>query len=71
MEREISKVTRFMARNEAGQEYRWAFWFDKGYRAWFLRDCQGYERRLESNWIDSIPRIRLVLANYGMTAEIS
>ena len=50
---------------------RWAFWFDKGYKAWFLRDCENYVRRMGDNWQDSVPRIRMVLENYGMTAEIS
>jgi hypothetical protein len=67
----ISKVTRFTAHDESGNKHLWAFWFDKGYRHWFLRDPEGYERCLESTWIDSVPRIKAILANYSMTAEIS
>jgi hypothetical protein len=70
LERDV-KVTRFTARDENGTEYRWAFWYDQGYRAWFLRDCEGYERRVADTWIDSVPRIRTILHNYGMTATIS
>lgn len=65
------KVTRFTARDASGNEYRWAFWYDKGYKAWFLRDYEGYERRAGDNWRDSVPYIKMVLSNYGMTANIS
>jgi hypothetical protein len=70
MERDV-KVTRFTATDATGTAFSWAFWYDKGYRAWFLRDPEGYERRMESTWIDSVPRIRMVLENYGMAASIS
>ena len=71
IDRPIAKVTRFTARDAEGLEYNWAFWYDSGYRAWFLRDCDRYERRLEHTWIDSVPRIHAILSNYGMTADIS
>jgi hypothetical protein len=38
---------------------------------WFLEDYTGYVRTLERNWLDSVPRIRMILENHGMTAEIS
>ena len=65
------KTTTFTAFDEQGNKYRWAFWFDKGYKVWFLRDHEGYVRRMAENWQDSVPRIRMVLSNYGMTAEVS
>ncbi len=65
------RVTKFTARDAQGKEYRWAFWFDVGYKAWFLRDCDGYERRMGDNWQDSVPRIQATLASYGMTAEVN
>lgn len=71
IERTIAKVTRFTARDAEGTEYRWAFWYDKGYKAWFLRDSDDYERRLQATWIDSVPQIRMILDNYGMSAAIS
>ena len=64
------KVTRFTARDAECVEYRWAFWYDPGYRAWFLRDCDQYVRRMAETWIDSVPRIQMVLSNYGMSANI-
>ncbi len=62
-------VTRFTARDSEGKEYRWAFWYDN--RTWFLRDYDGYVRRLNGTWIDSVPQIHLILSNHGMSAAIS
>jgi hypothetical protein len=67
----MTKTTTFTAHDAEGKPYRWAFWYDSAYRAWFLRDYTGYVRRMESNWYGSVPRIKLVLENHGMTAEVS
>ncbi len=67
----MPKVTRFTAKDAEGNSHSWAFWYDKGYKAWFLRDCDGYERRMADTWIDTAPRIRLILHNYDMTAEVN
>ena len=52
-----------------GKRYRWAFSKDGKY--WMLRDHEGYVRTLEENWISSVPRIRAILENYGLTCEVS
>jgi hypothetical protein len=71
IKRNLGKVTTFTATDEQGNRSKWAFWFDKGYGAWFLRDMDGYERHMEATWIDSLPRINLTLTNYGMVTRLS
>jgi hypothetical protein len=56
---------------KAGHRYSWKFWRDAASQLWFLEDYTGYVRTLERNWLDSVPRIRMILENHGMTAEIS
>ena len=54
-----------------GKKFVWSFGRDPFQKAWILTDYEGYKRILESTWIDSLPRIKQVLANYGMEANIS
>ena len=62
----------FTATDALGNKYRWGFWRDSRNPAtWMLRDHEGYIRTLESNWIDSAARIRAILENYGLTAEVN
>ena len=67
----IHKATRFIARDSDGASYSWFFRYDGLLKAWILGDYTGHVRILESNWFNSVPRIRTILANHGMTAEIS
>lgn len=70
MGKPLPKKTRFTA-TQNGQRFTWKFWYDSTARLWFLEDYEGYVRTLESTWVDSVPRIRTVLANHDMVAEIS
>lgn len=65
------KVTRFTAKDADGAEYTWGFWRCRLTGYWFLRAYDGYVRCLAATWRDSVPRINGILANHGMTAEIS
>ena len=65
------RVRTFSATDADGHKYQWAFRYSAALRNWILRDHTGYERILERNWLDSTSRIRAILANHGMTAEIS
>jgi hypothetical protein len=65
------KITQFTAYDAHGKGHTWAFWFDPRYSHWFLRACDGYERCLEHTWQDSLPRMRMILASYDMTADLS
>lgn len=69
------KISTFQAKDASGAPFRWAFWRDDGHGKyagyWMLRDHEGYVRTLESSWLDSVPKIRLILSNYGFYAEIS
>jgi hypothetical protein len=56
---------------KAGHRYSWKFWRDPVLGLWFLQDYTGYTRTLESRWADSVLRIRVILENHGMTAEVS
>lgn len=75
MEYSGAKTTTFTATDAAGNKYKWSFWRDpradnkKG--LWFLKDPDGYVRSLENTWIDSVPRIRTILENHDMKADIS
>ena len=64
------KKARFTA-FKSGHRYTWKFWRDDTSRSWFLEDYTGYTRALEATWRDSVPRIRMILENHGMTARIS
>jgi len=64
------KTRSFTAFYSDGSKYSLSFWRD-GRNGWMLRDHQGYVRTLENTWHDSVPRIRAVLENYGLTADIS
>lgn len=55
----------------AGVRYTWRYWYDSQRRVWMLEDPERYVRALETTWRDSVPRIRTILANYGMEAEVS
>lgn len=63
------KRTTFFAYDRAGRRYQWAFWRDGA--MWFLRDHEGYARALEQTWLQSVPRIRAILENYGFRAEVN
>ena len=69
------KISTFQAKDSSGTSFRWAFWRDGGHGKnagyWMIRDHEGYVRTLERRWLDSVPRIRLILSNYGLHAEIS
>lgn len=66
-----------------GNKYSWRFWRETGMTwvctgrkprrldAWMLEDHEGCVRTLESTWADSVPCIRMILENYGLTANIS
>ena len=62
------KVTTFAAFDKQGNRYQWAFYRDQ---EWMLRDYTGYVRTLGKTWIDSAPKINLILDNHGMSANIS
>jgi hypothetical protein len=67
------KVTTFTAKGfgaNEGKSFKWAFYRDTtGY--WMLRDHTGYERTMEKTWIDTVPKIKMILGNHDMTADIS
>ena len=65
------KTTRFIAKDSEGASYSWFFRYDVLLKAWVLGDYTGHVRVLESNWFNSVPRIRTILANHGMTAEVN
>lgn len=66
-----ARTTRFTAKDADGASYSWFFRRDAKINSWVLGDYTGYVRVLERTWIDSIPRIHAILANHGMTAEVS
>ncbi len=63
--------TKFTARDSAGNEYRWRFGRSKKSSLWYLKDPDGYIRSLESSWVDSVPRIQMVISNHGQTSEVN
>lgn len=63
-----SKKRTFTARDARGNAYTWAFYREGGY--WFLEDYEGSLRALEANWIDSVPRVRMILDNYAQHTEV-
>ena len=65
---ESVKKTCLIARDSKGNKYLWKFWRSLGLGYWMLQDHDGYVRTLEARWIDSVPRIRLILHNYGLTS---
>lgn len=65
------KTTRFTTKDSNGAPYSWFFGYDSLIKAWILGDYTGYIRVLESTWRDSVPRIQMILANHGMTAEVN
>lgn len=65
------KTTRFIAKDSEGACYSWFFRYDGLVKAWILGDYTGHIRILESNWFSSVPRIRMILENHGMSADIS
>lgn len=65
----VMNPTIFFAFDRAGRRFQWAFWRQDG--MWFLRDHEGYRRTLEQTWYNSVPRIRAILENYGLKAEVS
>lgn len=53
--------------DSAGQIYRWTIGKDARRPAtWQLTDPAGYVRTLESNWRDSVPRVKLIAENHGL-----
>lgn len=53
-----------------GRIHKWHFAKARGY--WFLREPDGgYVRTLEKTWAESVPRIRVIFENYGLTTEVS
>lgn len=55
-------------KDEAGAVYRWRVSRDvRSPAAWMLEDHSGYQRTLESNWLDSVPRIRLIAENHNFS----
>ena len=49
---------------------KWHFGKGRGY--WYLREPDGgYVRTLERTWAESVPRIRTILENHGLTADVS
>ena len=57
--------------SEDGTRHKFAFWRDPDQNHWMLLDDQDYVRVLEPTWRESVPRIKAILANFGMTADIS
>ncbi len=39
--------------------------------SWEFTDHDGYTRVVGGNWLNFVPRFRLVAENYGMTTDIS
>jgi hypothetical protein len=58
----------FTALDGTGASYVWKYWRDGG--RWFLADPEGYVRTLAATWTDSVPRIRLILANHDQTTPV-
>ena len=55
---------------DAEKRFRWTYWKEtNGF--WMLKDPEGYVRTIEKTWKDSVPKIRTVLNNHAMEAEIS
>jgi hypothetical protein len=54
-----------------GKLFMWSFRYSATLRLWLLTDHTGYERTLERAWTDSVPRIRSILANHGLEANVS
>jgi len=66
------RATILLARDSAGKAYRWRFWRDARPPAyWMLADHTGHVRTLETTWAESVHRIRVILSNHGLTAEVS
>jgi hypothetical protein len=38
---------------------------------WMMRDHEGYERGLETNWLATVTRVLQIADNYGASARIS
>lgn len=63
----------FTARDSASVTYTWKFWHDAnaaGAGLWFLEDPEEHVRVLARTWIDSVPEIRLILANHDQTTDV-
>ncbi len=66
------KKQMLLAYDAQGKRYQFKFWRDTLRPAyWMLEDYTGYVRTLETTWLASVPRIRLIVANHGMTCEVS
>ena len=61
------KKRKFTATDKSGAFYSWKFWRDG---IWFLEDPDGYARSLAATWIDSVPRIRTILANHDQSTDV-
>jgi hypothetical protein len=68
---------------ETGERLRWTlrretgvYWIRAGRKpkkidAWMLTDHEGYQRYLESNWLDSVPLVHRHADNHGCDCFIS
>ena len=65
----MNQTTQFFAEDAEGKRYKWSFWRAGG--IWFLRDHNDYVRTLETTWNASVSRIRSILENHGLKADIS
>jgi hypothetical protein len=55
-------------KDEVGVVYKWRVRRDaRRPAAWMLEDHTGYQRTLEANWFDCVPRIRLIADNHGLS----
>jgi hypothetical protein len=63
------KVVTFTAKDKSDKGHKWAFWREAG--TWMLRDYTGYVRALEKTWFDSVPKIKLIVENHGMSCNVS
>jgi len=69
------KTTLFKAIYEGSGEDKGRTFIWKVYRdlkhGWTLIDYNGHKRTLEATWVDSLPTIRRILSNHGMTCPLS
>lgn len=67
------KTMRIRLLDNHGTAYFWSAYREKTTSGhfWMLRDHTGYIRACESRWVDSVPRIKAVAENHGLTISQS
>lgn len=78
------KACRFKLTDAQGKAYYWSLkYFPRVMRCggrlerstyepmWILTDHEGYERGIERNWLDTVPRVRQVAEGYGFSTTLS